>query len=295
MRGSAVRVLVAALVVLGLLGLVTIAATGSTSAGSDESRRAPYFLFDTAVGLALVAILAVVALLVYAFAHKTPTHFERTRGDLAAIVAILSFAVLIGTSDVPTWLQSRLSAAEEQREVGAPGENPTYDTGPPDRPAFSWLPLAVIVSLVGIVITARVLAERRRRAARLRRDEVHEDVVEVLEEALGDIRAEKDPRRAVIAAYAQLERVLAAHGLARVASETQEEYLTRILDQLDVDVRSIRRLTDLFAVAKFSQHLVDAEMREEAIETFEHLRDELRASALHHGDMPGTSLAAGPS
>ena len=51
MRGSTVRVLLAALVVLGLLALVTIAATGSTSGGSDESRRAPYFLFDTAVGL----------------------------------------------------------------------------------------------------------------------------------------------------------------------------------------------------------------------------------------------------
>lgn len=295
MRGSAVRVLLAALVVLGLLGLVTIAATGSTSGGSDESRRAPYFLFDTAVGLALVAILASVAFLVYAFAHRTPTHFERTRGDLAAIVAILSFAVLIGTSDVPTWLQSRLSAAEEQREVGAPRENPRYDTGPADRPAFSWIPLAVIVSLVGIVMTATVLAERRRRAARLGRDEVHEDVLEVLEDVLGDIRAEKDPRRAVIAAYAQLERVLATHGLARVASETQEEYLSRILDGLDVDVRSIRRLTELFAVAKFSQHVVDAEMRQEAIDTFEHLRDELRAAALQHGDRRVGALSAGPS
>jgi hypothetical protein len=294
MRGSAVRVLLAGLVVLGLLGLVTIAATGSTSAGSDESRRAPYFLFDTAVGLVLVAILASVALLVYAFAHKTPTHFERTRGDLAAIVAILSFAVLIGTSDVPTWLQSRLSAAEE-RDVGAPRENPRYDTGPPDRPSFSWIPLAVILSLVGIVMTATVLAERRRRAARLARDEVHEDVLEVLEDALGDIRAEKDPRRAVIAAYAQLERVLAAHGLARLASETQEEYLSRILDGLDVDVRSIRRLTDLFAVAKFSQHVVDAEMRQEAIDTFEHLRDELRAAALQDGNRRVGALSAGPS
>jgi hypothetical protein len=294
MRGSAVRVLLAALVVLGLLGLVTIAATGSTSGGSDESRRAPYFLFDTAVGLVLVAILAWVALLVYAFAHKTPTHFERTRGDLAAIVAILSFAVLIGTSDVPTWLQSRLSAAEE-RDVGAPPEIPRYDTAPADRPAFSWIPLAVILSLVGIVMTATVLAERRRRAARLARDEVHEDVAEVLEDALGEIRAEKDPRRAVIAAYAQLERVLAAHGLARVASETQEEYLSRILDSLDVDVRSIRRLTDLFAVAKFSQHVVDAEMRQEAIDTFEHLRDELRAVALQDGDRRVGAVSAGPS
>ena len=46
----------------------------------------------------------------------------------------------------------------------------------------------------------------------------------MLDETLDDLRAEADPRRAIIAAYARLERVLAANGVPRTA-ETSDEYL----------------------------------------------------------------------
>ena len=294
MRGNAVRVLLSALAVLGLLGLVAIAAGGSTSAGSNETRRPSYVLFDTALGLALVALVASVALIVYVFAVRTPTGFERQRGGLVAIAAIIVFAAVVGTSDVPAWIQSRLSEPNEERTVGGTPNDPAA-TLPPDRPGFTWLPFAVILALAAIGAAATLLADRRRRGTLVAREGVEEAVVDVLDDILDDLRAETDARRAVIAAYARLERVLAAHGLAREASETQEEYLARILGQLDVDFRSIRRLTDLFAVAKFSQHAVDVAMKEEAIDILEQVRNELVAAGRNDGDRPVTAVRAGPA
>ena len=59
-------------------------------------------------------------------------------------------------------------------------------------------------------------------------------LADVVEETLDDLRAERDPRKAVIAAYARLERALAAYGLPRRASEAPEEYVVRILGDLEV-------------------------------------------------------------
>ncbi len=59
-------------------------------------------------------------------------------------------------------------------------------------------------------------------------------LADVLEETLDDLRAEIDPRRAVIAAYARMERALAAFGLPRSPSEAPDEYLQRIFVDLDV-------------------------------------------------------------
>ena len=88
-----------------------------------------------------------------------------------------------------------------------------------------------------------------------------------------------DYRRIDWNAYARLERVLAAHGEPRRESDTPEEHLARVLGRLDVDRRATRRLVDLFVRAEFSPHVVDAAMKDEAIDALVRVRDELRESA----------------
>jgi hypothetical protein len=120
------------------------------------------------------------------------------------------------------------------------------------------------------------VAARRRRPVS-EDEKIARELAAALDDSLDALRAEPDPRRAVIAAYARLERVLAAHRLERLQSETPNEYLSRILDDLEVERQSVRRLTDLFTEAKFSQHTVNAQMKEDAIEALTTVRDELRA------------------
>jgi hypothetical protein len=100
----------------------------------------------------------------------------------------------------------------------------------------------------------------------------------VLAATLDDLRAERDPRRAVIGAYARMERSLAAAGLPRGEAEAPEEYLERVLDAAAVSHRGAGRLTALFAWARFSGHDVRPEMKDEAIQTLVELQDELAAA-----------------
>src|SRR5262249_12328617 len=99
-----------------------------------------------------------------------------------------------------------------------------------------------------------------------------------LDESIDDLREEPDLRRAIIAAYARMERSLAAAGLPRRAAEAPLEYLARVLRSLDVSSDAVRRLTDLFEWARFGHHEPEPWMRDEAIDALVAVRDDLRAA-----------------
>ena len=119
-------------------------------------------------------------------------------------------------------------------------------------------------------------------------------LADVLEETIDDLRAEVDPRRAVIGAYARMERALAAAGLPRSPAEAPDEYLRRIFGDLEVSRFATARLTALFSWAKFSGHDVAPEMKQEAIEALEAVREELRAAEIlaEHERLDRTRRAA---
>ena len=134
------------------------------------------------------------------------------------------------------------------------------------------LPLLV---LLGLAVASFAFARRRRAPSPEVAEPVAEAVVAVLDEALDDLGDERDPRRAVIAAYARMEDVLAEHGLGRRPAETPYEYLARVLTDLRASERSARRLTELFEWAKFSTHEVSERMRADAIGCLTRLRAEV--------------------
>ncbi len=84
-------------------------------------------------------------------------------------------------------------------------------------------------------------------------------------QSLADLRADPDPRRAVVASYRRMEQTLAAAGLPRAAAEAPREYLTRALGSLELSPRPPNTLTILFERAKFSLLAVDLPLRDEAI------------------------------
>ena len=116
------------------------------------------------------------------------------------------------------------------------------------------LPILMVVGLILVAGMAYVVAERRAQRGRRSGDDLAEQLAVVLDETLDDLRAERDPRKAIIAAYARLEGVLAANGVPRRAAETSDEYLPRVLHDLELDREAVQRLTALFTRAKFSQH-----------------------------------------
>ena len=108
-------------------------------------------------------------------------------------------------------------------------------------------------------------------------ESVEEELARAIGSTIDDLRSERDARRAVIAAYANMERILASHGLARSCAEVPYEYLARVLRVLQVSESSVRSLTELFEYAKFSPHEIDETMKERAIESLVAVKEDLRA------------------
>jgi hypothetical protein len=158
---------------------------------------------------------------------------------------------------------------------------------PPAEPGV--VPLVVagvaLAAMIGLAV-AQLMAERRRR--RPPRTPA-ERLVELLDDTLEDLEREPDPRRAVIAAWARMERGLAAAGLPRHPAEAPFEYAGRVLEAAlaptdrgtppefpgPLRPHSVHRLTGLFERAKFSRHPIGQADREEAMAALRTVRREL--------------------
>ncbi|MGI8478273.1 MAG: DUF4129 domain-containing protein [Gaiellaceae bacterium] len=287
MRGSSVRALLPGIVVLALLGIVAVAATGSTERGSDETRRPSDILLDTFFTFALLALLPAAALLVYGLMQRRAIAEEVASGKYRRSGMLVSFIVLACAFTLVWYLRPRhlkgVFAREENDALRPELLEPRPERPDPSgsyEPELAWIPVLVVAALVAIALGAYVVARRRRaRAFDPGQSRLAEEVADVLDESLDDLRAEPDARRAVIAAFARLEQTFTASGLARLRQETADEYVGRILGKLDVESQLVRRLSELFARAMFSHHSVDESMKDEAIAALAQIRDELRAAA----------------
>ncbi len=99
---------------------------------------------------------------------------------------------------------------------------------------------------------------------------------QILDEGLDAMLAERDPRKAVIAAYVAMERALARRGSARRPHEAPTEYLTRVLGVAPSRAGDLGELVRLFELARFSKHTVTASMRETAVDVVRRLRADLQ-------------------
>jgi Domain of unknown function (DUF4129) len=135
---------------------------------------------------------------------------------------------------------------------------------------FGMVLLGLLVLVVGAVVMRRRWSEELSAEATLAAA-----LDEIVKDTLEDLHEDRDPRRAVIRAYARMEKTFAAYGVPRQAAEAPFEYIARVLDGLAVSAHEVERLTNLFAWAKFSNHEIDAGMKDEAVAALASLRAEL--------------------
>jgi hypothetical protein len=273
---------------MALLGLVAIAAAGHapSTGASRPSAPAPKLLQDYIATLALLIMPLGLILIVWAMVMsrmykdvplKTPASFPmrsaaRPYIQVAILIAIIALALRFHPFD--------------RNDQGAGSANPPPAAAEPSNdqkrdeyePRFRWLPIIVVGGLiVGIGGAMAEMAARRQRQL-LAETPIRETLAEVLDETLDDLRNEPDPRKAVIGAYANMERTLAARGVPRHESEAPVEYLRRILDVVSASGHSVRRLTTLFSRARYSPHEIDEDMKGQAIDALTGLRAELQAA-----------------
>jgi hypothetical protein len=286
----ATRAVAVAAVLVGLLVVVALTSSRNrprVSDGSDPGAVADVRDIFLTVGGTLYAVAFVYA--AWAFWKYRGAGGGGTGPRLSLRAFLLFVMFVIGV----TWLirfRGGLTRLQGEDGILFAGKMPQIEAPPAQQPAapeplpptdFRWgLAAALVAVIVGAMVAAVIV--RRRRAAQLgvvplsAHELAAAELATIVDGTLDDLRREADPRRAVIAAYAQMERALARHGLPREPSEAPFEYLARLLRELRVRAASALALTELFERARFSDHAIDAAMKDEAIEALVAVREDLR-------------------
>jgi hypothetical protein len=268
-----------ALLALAAAALLALVAVGAARGPLGSGAGRPAFPSDLVATLVLLLLVAGAAALVLAVVVLGPDRRmlppRRQRNGIMAALLPLAFLLAV-------WLfHEPLGRLGERMRGGAPvstlpvleAPEPAVTPAPPGPLPLLVAGLAVVA--MAAIVAAGLLADRRRRVPPRT---PAERLVELLDDTLDDIERDPDPRRAVIAAWARMERGLAAAGLPRAPAEAPFEYVARVLAAFEVRPASVHRLTDLFERAKFSRHTIDHAMRQEAVDALRAVRSDLAAA-----------------
>jgi hypothetical protein len=270
---------------LGLLVVVALAArTGHPLAhGHVQQREVPARVGNDLLTLAVVVYAIGLVILVAAFVtfrHEWLTPRSRWKRDLLSTLLVCCFLTLVGYRLFHAHGPLQRRGTQQHQQAPRFGAGTSTRQGlPPLRAAkqparFDW-PFAAALAGLAALTAAFFLLRRPSSDEAAQEEHVEEELHAAVGDSIDDLRNERDARRAVIAAYARMERVLGRHGRARRPAEAPYEYLDRVLCELRVRPAAATELTDLFERAKFSVHPIDERMRERAIGALVAIRDDL--------------------
>jgi len=284
-RGT--RLAVSGIALTALLAVVAVASHAHRPGGGTTAStpHAPTLLFDYVASAMLVMFPIGAMIVIWAIAQgrhqrllARETNWLRTLLGLTFMCALLATVVYFNKQRIGHGLHFGGSPTHSSQGRAAKPGKPQGQQPAAYHHQFQWVPAVVVGSIIlGIAGAGAVLYVRKRRGGDewAREAALAAALDEVLADSLDDLRADPDPRRAVIRAYARMERTFAAYGVPRDEAEAPLEYMARALDRLSVSAFSVRRLTQLFSRAKFSPHEVEEAMKDEAIEALVGLRAEL--------------------
>ena len=291
---------VGALVAVGLVALLMLVALGTradqrTRPGDEVEREVPVGLLDFALTISVIVGLAAVVLAVMLVprpgVRRRPDRGRLYLSAVLVLAAIAAAGALVANLPQRDRLRDALGGVVSQGRERSERERETQRTRRSPRVRWEVILAGGAVATVALAAYAR---SRRRLpgTATSLEAELADELVLVMSDAIDDLRAERDARRAVVAAYARMEAALASHGFPRRPFETPLEYLARILRDLHVRPEALLALTELFERAKFSPHEIDAEMKEEAILAFAAGRDELGSAELGSAELGSAELGS---
>lgn len=269
--------------VSALVALVAVASRGNAPRLGEDAPvgRSPALIADYLATLALLIVPLGAVLIVWGMLQKRMAPVRKGGVKRSPLTSLVLFVALVAFA---FWAVAHLGRNENGPRIPtvptqtAPAAGKGKDNQGPGEAQFSWL-AALTLGSIGLAFAVTFLIAARHRRRGLPPGLSQQLVAAVLEESLDDLRAEPDPRRAVIRTYARMERTFGAHGVPRRPFEAPLEYLERLLGVVEASAHSVRRLTQLFERARFSEHEVDLQMRDEAIDALVALREELAVPA----------------
>ena len=283
-RGGKLAVTGAALA--ALLAVVAIASRAHHPGGGNGAAPShpPVLLAEYAASLFAVLLPIGAIIVIWAWAQSRRQALLRGGSTWRQFLAVFAIALIFLPFALFAGRVFHRHSPPRTTPTVLPGKSPQKKKPAKKKPAatrpfhFQLLPALIVGSLViglGFVAGWTLLRRRLEGDEWDREAQLMAALDEVLADTLDDLRAETDPRKAVIRTYARMERTFAAYGVPREEAETPLEYVERVLARLSVSSSAINRITQLFARAKFSPHEVDSGMKDDAIEALAGLRAEL--------------------
>jgi hypothetical protein len=286
------RPVVAGIAATALIVLVTVASAGYRRIGGPSggaTRHLPRLIGDYLPILALIllpigAIASVWVLMQSRRKRESTADWHWTLVAAAVLTLLLGGALYTAKHLVDGHRNGGKSHGAEPAQGHVDQTSPTKKARQRESSEsahqvhFRWIPALVSGAvLLGVAISLGAAARQRRQqgAALDEQAPLAAALDKIVIDSLDDLRSERDPRLAVIRAYARMEQTFAAHGVPREKADTPLEYLARVLEGLNVSASSARGLTELYERAKFSSHAIDETMKDDAIFALAGLRAEL--------------------
>jgi len=270
-----------------LLALVAWAATGVRAGGAGASSGQPSGplngALETIAAAAWGAGVVVLIVTVRRLRRRLEEEAEAVEPEPPKPwwVSLIAWLIVAAVFIIPVvFLTDRRAPESEASPTAEATPGGSTIGGEDQRRPSPWL---ILGFTVGAAAAAIAVAARRRAPVVDEREPLPEllaDVVDVVDDSIRDIESEPDARRAIIRAYARMERALARGGVPRRPSETPFEYLESALRRLMVPADPARSLTELFEVAKFSDRPIDASMKRRAIDCLLDVRSALTAEVM---------------
>lgn len=278
-RSTRLVLLAGALVVL--LAVVAFASRSGFGHAGHASPNATYVSYAFSVFLILFVLTIPVAIysMIVRARESDPQRRSKPLQQFLRTVSIVGMFTLISWIIYRAHIRFHTPRNPASRHITGKGHGKAHvphGAAQQAAPQFQWTVLWVALGLGAVGLVALGVMWRRWKQRTITPGPtVAQEVAAAIGEAIADLESEPDPRRAVIAAYARMERELGRHGLGRRASETAIEYLRRVLLDLTTSGEAVERLTALFEQAKFSNHEVTPPMKHDAIQALGEIRDGL--------------------
>ena len=288
-----VRAAASAGVALALIAVVALCSSTTPWRSSGPASQASERVLESLGAIGAVALVAGAVLL---WVGTPPLHRRRRRrrvaqaGDFEAVGAALSSAgrtaallmLALGLFTlVALPLASRPESAARPEPTAdrgaAPGRADDESARPPGSVDLAWLLLPLGVSLALLLPVALVVRRSRFARGRSERGEP-EPLGDVVRAGISELESVRDPREAVLRAYARMEEALAAQEIVRASDETASELLSRTARRLSASGEDAGWLTGRFEEARFSTHDLTERDRERALGSLRSIERELARS-----------------
>jgi Domain of unknown function (DUF4129) len=273
------------LLAAGVLALLIVAALGAPD-GIPVARARPARVVVPDPPAALAYILVAIALLtlVAALVVGLPRHRAQPRrrpGSLSLlalfVVALALWAALPPVQTFTARVLDTLTVEDGRDRAAQPQDVP--DVRPPRlRSVVLGYAITLAAAAAAVLLLGVIWWLLRGQGDAPQPDVVEDPVALQIDASLDDLASISDPRAAVLACYARLQRLARDSGVGTSPADAPFELLDRMLSARRVSSPAARRLTVLFEHARFGPRPVDEGMRLRAIQALRDVRKELGAA-----------------